>query len=184
MKEQFLIMHHKITRENEFGVWWWCLSVAGFPTGSAPMMVPVSKYLILSPLAHHSKPKASESFASSQSVDSTDIWELRPRNHREFTYPKSTVHTIMRITSPRFPLKQKSEKKNTKHCCISITVYAYVEFWFYYTSFMPGSHLISSTRCGLWQWYLEVMYECTHVCMSTHMRMCAQLCSTQRPHKR
>lgn len=42
-KEQFLIMHHKITREKEFAVTLCCLFITGFPTDDVSMILPFSK---------------------------------------------------------------------------------------------------------------------------------------------
>lgn len=57
-KEQFLIMHHKITREKGFGVRLCCLFIIGFPIDSVPMMLPFSKVPAASPLGLCSEVKA------------------------------------------------------------------------------------------------------------------------------
>ena len=58
-KEQFLIMHHKTTREKRLGVRLCCLFIIGLPTDSVPMMLPFSKVPAASPLVPCSEIKAS-----------------------------------------------------------------------------------------------------------------------------
>lgn len=125
--------------------------LTGFPIDTVSIMLPFSQVPAASPLLKDRSIR--KSFASSQGADATDMQLVRPRTHREFTGPMSTVHTIVRIAIPGFSLTQKNgekEKKGTKYCYINTTAYTYVEFFqFYYTSCMTTSHLISPSKNGL-----------------------------------